>query len=99
MRCEQRTTALSLLLSLLFHLPSPSPPESDRNRRTERQRRTASDRQIGVVSEKAMGEVIGENRVLFFSVSFLHLPIHHHVITARADHRACEGHFKDFLPS
>lgn len=41
-------------------------PESDRNRRTERQRRTASDRQIGVEGEKAMVELMGENEVFFF---------------------------------
>lgn len=93
MRCEQRTTTLSLP-------PSSSPTissslslitESDYNRQTELQRHRASDAWTGG-GRKVMLELMGENEV-FFSVSLLHPSIHHHVITARADHKASEAYF------
>lgn len=69
MRCEQRTTTLSLPPLLLLLPPFSSSlsltPESDGNRQTERQRHAASDRQIEVEGEKAMVELMGENKVFF----------------------------------
>lgn len=55
MRCEQRTTTLSLL----FHLPPLSPL-----RATEADGQ--SDQQIGVEGEKVTVELMGENEVFFF---------------------------------
>lgn len=89
-------------------LPPPLPPFSsslsltpwERQEQADRATKTHSERQTDRGGERE-GDGRGNRREQgpFFSVSFLHLPIHHHVITARADHRACEGHFKDFLPS
>lgn len=46
-------------------------PESDRSRRTERQRRSASDGHAGARGEKAMEELMGGNEVFFFPISLL----------------------------
>lgn len=55
MRCEEKTADLSLLLLLLslhFHLPCVWPPESDRDRQTERQKHKVSNGQIWVGRER-----------------------------------------------
>lgn len=93
---EDHSTLFSSFLSFFFP-PFPlrlEPPASDRNRQTERQRHMAH-RALAGVGGKAMVELIGENGS-FFSPPYL--PIHHHVITARAPLAARERHFKDFLP-
>lgn len=92
---EDRGTLFSSSFpSFFFPISPPSqPPASDRNRQTERQRHMASSMLAGV-GEKATVELIGENGSFFPP----YLPIHHHVITARAPLTACERHFKDFLP-
>lgn len=93
MRCEQRTTTLSL--PPFFISPfSLGPPESLRSRQTGCQRRKATAGRRGGGERGSDGRVNGREQGL----SLLHPHIHHHVITTRADHRACERHFKDFPP-
>lgn len=99
---EDCGTLFSSSFFLSFFPPSISPPSqlpaSDRNRQTERQRHTAGSILAGV-GEKAMVELIGENGSPPPPPhNPPYLPIHHHVITARAPLTACERHFKDFLP-
>lgn len=80
----------------LFHLPSILALRGHQTRLTELQRRTASGTSTGS-GRKVMAELMGENKVSFFSVPLLHPSIHHHVITVRGDHRAHEGWSKDIL--